>query len=372
MNSCEAYQEHLSAYVDGELNDAEISKIKAHLEGCAECLALHELFLEIKSETQNSAESAPPELLVGVMNQVRNMPVPGQIIKPEKKPISMRTILTRYAPLAACLAIVIFAIPHVVSTLNNGTGNDADFRTAPQAIAPAAADMAPDTGEMIRGFADVDAVPEAEEEFPAEEAMAGAGAWNLPEAGPVASPPPPPPPTIPAPSAPPPVAPSFPPADGAMTTAVPRPLPAPLPPGDPMIPYQDGTRGERGGMDDMLSDDDRIRDVFGDPQYDVDDEYGAFAQFGLFEDEPYEQMEYYLYYLLEYYFAIIRVENIELPPGWLLDRIQQVEDAEYSAIARITREAAIILIERGVDDDIHILSITLGNEYSDVALLQIM
>ena len=114
----------------------------------------------------------------------------------------------------------------------------------------------------------------------------------------------------------------------------------------------------------MLSDDDRIRDVFGDPQY---DDYGAVTGFGFFEDELYAQMEYY--YLLEYYFAIIRVENLELPPDWLLDGPHNVVHAEYFAIARITREAAIELIEQGDD---YIISITFGNEYSDAALVQLV
>ncbi|MEW5797936.1 MAG: zf-HC2 domain-containing protein [Bacteroidota bacterium] len=49
MNTCNEYQEQISAYIDNELADAETSKLFYHLGECAECRGTMQSMLQLRS-----------------------------------------------------------------------------------------------------------------------------------------------------------------------------------------------------------------------------------------------------------------------------------------------------------------------------------
>ena len=100
MKCCDKYAPALSALVDGELSDAERAEVLAHLETCegcreylAELTAMHAAFGELEEY------DAPEGFADGVMARVHEAPAPKK-----------RTPRTAWLSLAACAAIVIFAV----------------------------------------------------------------------------------------------------------------------------------------------------------------------------------------------------------------------------------------------------------------------
>ena len=98
MKYCEEYLPALSALMDGELNDSEKTEVLAHLETCegcreylAELTAMHDALGELEEF------DAPEGFADGVMARVHES---------SKK----RTARTAWMSLAACAAIVIFAV----------------------------------------------------------------------------------------------------------------------------------------------------------------------------------------------------------------------------------------------------------------------
>ena len=69
---CELLRETLSAYLDGECEEHEAQKIKAHIESCAECKALYERFSEISYNINNMKTTAPVNLHSSIMQAVAN------------------------------------------------------------------------------------------------------------------------------------------------------------------------------------------------------------------------------------------------------------------------------------------------------------
>ena len=100
MKHCEKYTVALSALIDGELNDTERDEVLAHLEECkgcreflAELTAMHAAFEDMEEF------DAPEGFADGVMARVHEAPAPKK-----------RTPRAAWASLAACAAIVIFAV----------------------------------------------------------------------------------------------------------------------------------------------------------------------------------------------------------------------------------------------------------------------
>jgi len=107
MKNCMDYSEQLSAYYDGELSESDALKLKEHLAVCDSCSALLEMYKEISIVTDSELVSVPDALCIGVMNTVKADDLYGPKRAGEKKS-SMRIILTRYMPIAACLVVVFF------------------------------------------------------------------------------------------------------------------------------------------------------------------------------------------------------------------------------------------------------------------------
>lgn len=107
---CEKFLESLSAYLDGELDAAEVGKIKNHIDNCAECRALYERFAALSADIKNIKTEIPADLHSRIMTAVRGAKADGA---DGKKGASLQTKLRRYglwlgagAAAVICLAMI--------------------------------------------------------------------------------------------------------------------------------------------------------------------------------------------------------------------------------------------------------------------------
>lgn len=110
MNNCTEFQELISAYVDGELSIQERKRVEVHIQNCRECSDLLTIYREISLASEESMVEAPDSLLKGVMNGLPSGAASQSGGQKNKRSLR-RTVLLRYAPLAACLAIILFILP---------------------------------------------------------------------------------------------------------------------------------------------------------------------------------------------------------------------------------------------------------------------
>jgi len=103
-NNCIGLVDLLCAYADGELPESDIKVVEDHLIICENCSAILKIYKEIPSAVIDTNVPAPDALCIGVMNRIQSESVPTKIIR-EKKWWHRKVILTRYAPIAACLVI---------------------------------------------------------------------------------------------------------------------------------------------------------------------------------------------------------------------------------------------------------------------------
>ena len=150
MKKCVEFVELISAYADGELSDHEKERCEAHLETCENCSALLDLYRGISTAVIDSCVPAPEALCRGVMEKILqggatvttvkssavatvtaiNAKAAGESITTVKSSATgtaanagkrevIRLVLTRYVPVAACLAIVLLALPRIIDTNRN-------------------------------------------------------------------------------------------------------------------------------------------------------------------------------------------------------------------------------------------------------------
>ena len=144
MNNCAEYMDLISAHADGELSESENRRLIEHISACKSCSALLDIYREISTAVDESAVPAPVSLRAGVMDRVLGggaapasggeTPTPGYaaptpgIAAPTsggaaptpggaKSRAPFRPVLLRYAPLAACLAIALLAVPWIANML---------------------------------------------------------------------------------------------------------------------------------------------------------------------------------------------------------------------------------------------------------------
>jgi len=99
MNPCEKYEEWISAYVDGALDDAEQAELLVHLQTCPACLAIWQEY-EMMSKALKAMKVQPPVTLAAdVMAHIQERPV-----------LTMRRggMARRFAAIAAVFAVVAF------------------------------------------------------------------------------------------------------------------------------------------------------------------------------------------------------------------------------------------------------------------------
>jgi len=155
VSSCTEFIELISAYADGELTGSDKQRLKEHLGVCENCSAILDLYREISVAAEESGAPVPDALRDGVMEKVLLEDAHGAGDTGKNRKV-IRMVLTRYVPIAACLAVALITLPNV---MNNSGGQDsygnvapmeagAPETAAPAAPAPAATpvpDMAFDT-----------------------------------------------------------------------------------------------------------------------------------------------------------------------------------------------------------------------------------
>jgi hypothetical protein len=123
MKHCIKFEESISAYVDGELGSSDKLLVEEHLRSCPSCLNLLALYHGMSVSLSESCGEAPGSLRDNVMETIKNPSTAGIVtpVDPDeidleyekrvKKRKLVRTVLTRYAPIAACLAIALLVLP---------------------------------------------------------------------------------------------------------------------------------------------------------------------------------------------------------------------------------------------------------------------
>ena len=157
--------ELISAYADGELQETDRRRMEEHISMCESCSALLHIYREISVAVEESCVPAPEALRVGVMEKVlsdnavsepgsthRNAQNNAQNNAQKRKPF--RLIVLKYAPIAACLAIILLAMPWFISTFNQPKFDSfapASTLGKNQSVQMAADSGGMETGESIPG-----------------------------------------------------------------------------------------------------------------------------------------------------------------------------------------------------------------------------
>ena len=113
MKACAKYLVLISAYADGELAESESRDVEKHLDECDSCSALLALYREISTAAAESTVQAPDRLREGVMKKIQSDDK-LRIIDYDKRRKVIRAVFTRYVPVAACLAIILLALPRIL------------------------------------------------------------------------------------------------------------------------------------------------------------------------------------------------------------------------------------------------------------------
>ena len=157
MYSCAEYSELISAYADSELSPQDMQRMDDHLSICADCASIFETYRAISSCVEESLVDAPEALRNGVMNKLINRAPteaadadkiiiqdptdaankfisqdPTDAADKIKKFKRVNVILTRYIPLAACLAFLLLTIPILIR--NGGFNRYRDGASSPSAV----------------------------------------------------------------------------------------------------------------------------------------------------------------------------------------------------------------------------------------------
>ncbi|MCD8128360.1 MAG: zf-HC2 domain-containing protein [Oscillospiraceae bacterium] len=108
MKSCEAWQEQISADIDGELDAAERAALQAHLASCAECRAVYEAFSALSGAWE--PEPLPDSLHEKIMERISTARA-AETQRRQERFLRLRPL----ALTAACLVVIVgtlFAAQH--------------------------------------------------------------------------------------------------------------------------------------------------------------------------------------------------------------------------------------------------------------------
>jgi len=156
MKNCTDFIDSLSAYADGELSGSDKQSVENHLAVCESCSAFLEVYREITISVEETSVNPPEALRIGVMNRVMSEKIPGAA-DGKKKRGHFYFALTRYAPIAACLVVMLLVWQFWgdtwgINTRNTSTGEAMPLAaTTTDSAAPAAPapEVAPDTYGII-------------------------------------------------------------------------------------------------------------------------------------------------------------------------------------------------------------------------------
>ena len=108
MSDCEKYLDLISAYIDGELPEQDRADLESHLASCENCRALYDTLTAVSEDMRSDLADPPEDLVENVMAGIRaENGYPLADARPRKR----RTVIRRAALAAACLAVVILAVP---------------------------------------------------------------------------------------------------------------------------------------------------------------------------------------------------------------------------------------------------------------------
>jgi len=131
MRQCAEYLEWISAYVDGELGEAEQIELFVHIEACPACVAALQIYQTMTIAIADMEAAPPLHLVDEVMDEI----APPQFQVVESRP-RRRSGMRRFAAVAAVFAVV--AVVGVYGVWGgfgglDGRGGDTGMRPAPVA-----------------------------------------------------------------------------------------------------------------------------------------------------------------------------------------------------------------------------------------------
>ena len=110
---CMEYFDLISAYVDDELSHEEKTDLESHLRTCEHCSSILIAFRAVSTTINESTAPVPDSIRVNVMKTIKSTGIAPGTIK-TKSPISIKTVMTRFIPVAACLVLILITIPYLV------------------------------------------------------------------------------------------------------------------------------------------------------------------------------------------------------------------------------------------------------------------
>lgn len=135
---CGYFEQLIARMPDGELTDAELSALNAHIDGCAECRAFFHA-LQAVSEELTTLEDAPASLCGRVMDAVRQQAASDKPAAPAPRTIKDKKRRWRFGDLgvlAACAALIVIVIG--VTRFSPERADETAAGPAMKAAAPAA------------------------------------------------------------------------------------------------------------------------------------------------------------------------------------------------------------------------------------------
>jgi len=117
--NCVGLADLLCAYADGELTESNKQLVEDHLIICENCSAILKVYREISDSVNETNVPAPDALRIGVMNRIQSESVPGTVGRRQvsntasqkkegaKQRGRLNVLLTRYAPIAAGLVVML-------------------------------------------------------------------------------------------------------------------------------------------------------------------------------------------------------------------------------------------------------------------------
>jgi len=106
VRNCIGFADLLCAYADGELPEFNRQSVEDHLAICDNCSAILKLYRELARTIDDSKLLPPEALCIGVMDKIQEESVPRRATTTKQR-VKYRKILTRYAPIAACLVAML-------------------------------------------------------------------------------------------------------------------------------------------------------------------------------------------------------------------------------------------------------------------------
>jgi len=165
VKNCIGIADLLCAYADGEINETNKRLVEEHLAICDNCSAILRVYREMTVSISETNVPAPDALRIGVMNRIQSESTPRATVEKKRSNRHFQLFLTRYAPIAACLVVVLLVWQVWGSTLWSERADR--MYTAAPAAAPSA---------------DMPMMTTAAESAPAPEAMWDMDGANLDDA----------------------------------------------------------------------------------------------------------------------------------------------------------------------------------------------